>query len=227
MFETLIETRRDMGPGWRPRALVVAGAVHAVALAVVLIQHYFEVPPITEAPIQVTFARFAPPPPPPPPPPAAAPVAKATPPPHLVEPTKVPEVVAPTPPPPVDVPQAGDGGVPGGVEGGVPGGVADAVPQPTGPLPIGGDVSAPVEIERVSPVYPPLARAAGSQGVVVLMAVIRRDGTVGDVKVVRGLGMGLSEAAVEAVRQWRYKPALQNGVPVDVYMSVAVQFRLS
>jgi protein TonB len=98
---------------------------------------------------------------------------------------------------------------------------------PTGPLRIGGDVTAPVLVHRVQPVYPPMARSSRITGVVQLEAVIRRDGSVGNIKVLRGVRGGLTEAAIDAVKQWRYQPGLQRGTPVDVYMNVKVSFELS
>ncbi len=63
-------------------------------------------------------------------------------------------------------------------------------------------------------------------GEVVLEIVVRRDGSVGDLKVIKGLGGGLNERAVQAVRQWRFSPARRQGTPVDVIVEVAVEFRL-
>ena len=76
---------------------------------------------------------------------------------------------------------------------------------------------------------PELARRAKVQGKVILQAVVRKDGTVGDVQVLQSPGskLGFDEAAVEAVRQWRYKPGLQNGKPVDVYFTIIVEFYLT
>jgi TonB family protein len=55
---------------------------------------------------------------------------------------------------------------------------------------------------------------------------VRRDGSVGDVRVLRGLGAGLNEKAIEAVRQWRFSPARRHGAPVDVIVTVSVEFKL-
>ena len=60
----------------------------------------------------------------------------------------------------------------------------------------------------------------------VLEIVIRSNGTVGEVRVLRGLGLGLNEKAIEAVRQWRFAPATMKGTPVDVIVEVAVEFKL-
>jgi len=104
-------------------------------------------------------------------------------------------------------------------------------PPPSGPLLAGvGDVTNPVRIDEsvVEPEYPELARVARLEGNVILQAIIRADGTVGDVEVLRTNrpNMGFEEAAIDAVRQWRYKPAMQNGKPVEVYFTVFVDFKL-
>ncbi len=240
MFESLIDARRDRRPFWRPVTFGVAISVHACILAVIMIQDYFKVPPITEPPIHVTFAQFTPPPAPPAPaapePPKPAPEAAPEPvaeevapvmPTEMVQPESTPEVVS-TEPMPEPAPAGGaEGGVEGGVPGGVPGGAPMELPLPAGPLRVGGDVSAPEAISRVPPEYPMMARSARVEGNVKLEAVIRRDGTVGDIKVVQGLRMGCTEAAIAALKRWRFKPAERNGVPVDVYYTLTVGFKLS
>ena len=70
------------------------------------------------------------------------------------------------------------------------------------------------------------ARRRGVSGDVVLEIVVRRDGSVGDVKVLQGLAGGLNDRAVQAVRQWRFAPARRQGAPVDVIVEVAVEFKL-
>ncbi len=79
---------------------------------------------------------------------------------------------------------------------------------------------------RVPPRYPELARQAGVQGKVLLQAVIRKDGSVGNIAVLQSAGarLGFDEAAARAVSQWRYKPGLQNGKPVDVTVTILVDF---
>jgi protein TonB len=104
-------------------------------------------------------------------------------------------------------------------------------PPPSGPLLAGvGNVSNPILIpeSKVDPEYPELARVARLEGNVILQAIIHDDGTVGEIEVLRTNrpNMGFEEAAMEAVSQWRYKPALQNGRPVEVYFTVFVNFTL-
>lgn len=95
-----------------------------------------------------------------------------------------------------------------------------------GPYRPGSGVEPPRLLREVKPRYAEAARRAGIQGEVVLEVVVRADGTVGDLRVVQGLGGGLDERAAEAVRQWRFRPGLRQGTPVDVIVEVSVEFRL-
>ena len=78
---------------------------------------------------------------------------------------------------------------------------------------------------RVQPVYPVLARQSGIQGVVVLHAIIDRDGRVSELRVISGHPL-LVKAAIDAVNQWRYQPTLLNGQPVEVETTITVSFVL-
>ncbi len=80
-------------------------------------------------------------------------------------------------------------------------------------------------IRRIQPDYPPLARQARIQGSVVLRAVISRDGRIENLQVLNGHPM-LAPAAIEAVRQWRYRPYMLNGEPVEVETQITVNFTL-
>jgi protein TonB len=91
---------------------------------------------------------------------------------------------------------------------------------------IGGGVSAPVVIYRVEPLYSEEARKAKYQGTVVFSAIVRKNGTLDILKVLRGIGLGLDENAVQALRQWKFRPGMKNGAPVDVYLNVEVNFSL-
>ncbi len=192
----------------------------------------------------MTFLVAPPPPPPPPPPPAAAPVKVVKMVSEVVNgqlraPTKIPEKVqmikeeeAP--------PDLGAGGVPGGVPGGIPGGSAGgviggilssqpvAVPKVATPqrVRVSTGVSSGLLIKKVTPNYPPLARQARIQGKVILQAEISKEGTIQNLQLISGHAM-LAPAAIEAVKQWRYKPYLLNGEPVAVETQVEVNFSLS
>jgi len=86
---------------------------------------------------------------------------------------------------------------------------------------------APERIKHVAPKYPPAAIRARAQGVVQLHIVINTAGDVADVSVIEGLPHGLTEEAIRAVRQWKYRPAMQDGQPVESSIDVSVQFQLS
>jgi periplasmic protein TonB len=133
------------------------------------------------------------------------------------------------------------GGVPGGVIGGVPGGVLGQVLGSTGVVPVLAKASAPASPKRVrlaqrvveanlihdvAPTYPTEAGRARIQGTVVLWAVIGKDGNVQDVRVESGLPL-LAQAAIDAVKQWRYKPYMLNGEPVEVDSRITINFTLS
>jgi protein TonB len=93
------------------------------------------------------------------------------------------------------------------------------------PIRIGGDIKPPSKVKDVKPVYPPVARDARVQGVVIVEAIIDATGDVVDTRVLRSIPL-LDEAAVEAVQQWRFTPTQVNGVPQPVVMTVTVNFTL-
>ena len=91
-------------------------------------------------------------------------------------------------------------------------------------VPPGG--TQPEEVARVIPRYPALARASNVGGAVVIRGVVRKDGSIDNVEIIKDLPYGLGEAAKEAVEQWRFRPATYRGEPIDVYYTVTVNFRL-
>jgi periplasmic protein TonB len=192
-----------------------------------------------------SVAKPAVPPPVMPPKPVARPVE----PPPVPAPTPAPQVVAPVATVPADqrdsagVPQdtpaqsdsrgsgsgtgvgSGDGSGAGegkgaGIGAGSGGGTGG------GPYRPGSGISPPGLLREVRPDYTEDARRRGIEGDVVLEIVVRSDGTVGNVKVLQGLGAGLDQRAIDAVRQWRFSPARRFGTPVDVMVEVAVEFKL-
>jgi len=109
----------------------------------------------------------------------------------------------------------------------VPPVAANARPAPPeGTFPVGGGVTAPSLIEKFEPRYSEEARAAKYQGTIVLSLVVGEVGFPRDVRVLRGLGMGLDERAVAAVSAWRFKPGMKDGMAVPVFATVEVNFRL-
>jgi protein TonB len=200
---------------------------------------------------QLLTFLVAPPPPPPPPPPAAAEVQRVVKPiqtdllntGELRTPTRIPQKIQMIKEDDAPPPMAASGGVVGGVPGGIPGGQAGgvigsvisataslAVPRfvPATPqrIRISAGVTKGMCIHREEPVYPTLARAARVQGDVVLSAIIDTSGQIQNLQLVSGHPM-LVPAAITAVRQWRYKPYLLNGQPVEVETTITVIFTLS
>ena len=102
---------------------------------------------------------------------------------------------------------------------------SDRPDEPDEPVRIGDGVPPPAKIHDVPPVYPPAAREAGVQGLVILEATIDPTGTVGNIEVLRSVPE-LEEAAIAAVDQWRYEPTLVDGAPVSVLMTVTINFLL-
>jgi len=97
--------------------------------------------------------------------------------------------------------------------------------KPSAPVPVGGDVQMAKVIRKVIPVYPALARSARISGVVQLIGVIGKDGTIQNLQLVSGHPL-LAHAAMEAVQQWVYRPTLLNGIPVEVIAPIEVHFTL-
>jgi TonB family protein len=95
-----------------------------------------------------------------------------------------------------------------------------------GPYRPGSGITAPAIVHEVKPDYTEEGRRRAIEGDVVLEIVVRADGSVGNVKLLQGLGAGLDQRAVDAVRQWKFSPARRYGTPVDVIVEVAMEFKL-
>ncbi|HYG99240.1 MAG TPA: energy transducer TonB [Terriglobales bacterium] len=127
-------------------------------------------------------------------------------------------------------------GAGGGIGSGVGGGVGAGEGPGVGPgrgggygggvFRVGGGVSAPKALATPDPEYSEEARKAKYQGTVILWLIVDQNGSPRDVKIARSLGMGLDQKAIEAVKQWKFEPALKDGRPVAVQINVEVNFRL-
>jgi periplasmic protein TonB len=189
---------------------------------------------------QLMMALVAPPPPPPPPPPAEVHIVKQVQTDivngQLRTPTKIPKKVEmikeEEAPPPMTAGVVG--GVPGGVPGGSMGGVMGGIIGGSALIPkvavqrirVSSGVTQGMVIKKVEPVYPAIAKTARVQGTVILAAVIGKDGAIQNLHVVSGHPL-LQGAAMDAVKQWRYKPYILNGEPVEVDTQVVVNFTLA
>jgi protein TonB len=158
---------------------------------------------------------------------------------QLRTPTKIPEKVQmikedEAPPPVMSAGVVGGvpGGIPGGAMNGVIGGIVSstpvAVPKVATPqrVRVSQGVTQGLLIRKIQPNYPPLARQARIQGSVLLQAEISKDGTIENLHLISGHPM-LAPAAIEAVKQWKYKPYILNGEPVEVETQITVNFTLS
>ena len=191
----------------------------------------------------MTFLAAPPPPPPPPPPPAAVKIVKQVETDivnnQLRTPTKIPKKVEmikeeDTPPPQMAGVVGGvPGGVPGGQMNGVIGGIISstpaAIPKVATPqrVRVSAGVTQGLKIKNVNPVYPQMAKIARVQGPVVLAAVIGKDGTIQGLHVLSTASPLLNQAAIDAVKEWRYRPYILNGEPVEVDTQITVNFTLS
>ena len=227
---------RALGPG------SFSLAVHAIVVAAIIVLPLVgdDVLPAASDAVRAFFVppvEVALPPPPPPPPPAGARALKPAP--AAPRPTAAAKFVAPIEVPELVQPEESldlgvEGGVPGGVEGGVPGGVLGGIvgglpaappPAAVAPVRVGGIIRTPKLLNLVKPEYPPLAVQARTTAIVVVEAVVGADGRVQTAKVLRGQPM-FDQAALEAVKQWRYQPLLLNGVPMPFVVNVSLVFNI-
>jgi protein TonB len=157
----------------------------------------------------------------------------------LHAPTKIPKdikmIKEDAPPPPTSAGVAGmagmAGGSPGGVFGGTIGSTGPAIhvapPKPTGPARISGGVIAGMRTAFVQPQYPPIAKVAHMSGTVVLSAVISTTGSIEKLSVLSSTNPMFNNYAMDAVKQWRYKPYLLNTQPTEVDTTITVNFALN
>jgi periplasmic protein TonB len=243
MFDDLVISSAHPTLTHKPWTVALSAVIQAVIVGVFILIPLL----VTEAlpKEMVTTFLVAPAPPPPPPPPApkveiVKPVA------HLIQAGKL---TAPTViPKKVNIikeeaqpPDMGAVGVVGGVPGGMPGGSAGGVlggiiggtsggpppPPPKTPdrIRVGGNVQQANLIHQVMPMYPEIAKTAHIQGTVILHAIISKEGTVQELQYISGPPL-LMRSAMDAVRQWRYRPTLLNGEPVQVDTTISVVFTL-
>jgi protein TonB len=248
MFDTLVESSKHGQENTKTGVyMLVTGSLYAVGLLVAIVGTIVYTSPNLADMFDVS-TMIAPPPPPtaPPPPPAQAVVPKNIPAPTtFTPPTKpperIPEASEVQPRQVVAVSHGVPGGVPGGVAGGVPGGISkgdDAPPPPPPPPPaptptpapprkltVSGGVLQGSAIKKVQPPYPPIARAARAAGAVQIQVTISEEGRVIEASVIGGHPL-LRDAALQAAKQWVFKPTELTGVPVKVQGVLTFNFTL-
>jgi protein TonB len=236
MFDDLLEStneKKKTNKGW---SVILSGLLQAFILSILILIPLIYTEALPKA--MLSTLLIAPPPPPPPPPPPAAvktivkPVARLINSGKLMQPRAIPKEVAVFKEAELPPDVINNAGATGGVFGGIPGqgmvaAVAPPPPKPTAPTRVkqGGNVTAASIINQTRPLYPPLARQARIQGNVVLHAIIDKDGKVAQLEVISGHPL-LVQSALDAVKQWRYKPTQLNGDPVEVDTTITVTFTM-
>ena len=236
MFNELLESstqKKKTNTSW---SVVLSAIIQISVLSVLVLLPLLYTQALPKA-MLATLLVAPPPPPPPPPPPVKAvikPVARLIQSGKLVQPRAIPKEVAvfkEAELPPDVVNNSNQGGVFGGIPGqGLMAESGPVVPPPPKAAPParikqGGAVTAASIISQTKPNYPPLARQARIQGTVVLHAIIDKDGKVAQLEVISGHPL-LVQSALDAVKQWRYKPTLLNGDPVEVDTTITVTFTM-
>ena len=242
MFEEMVVSSPKGKKTNKPWTVIISGVVQATFLAVLILIPLIYTEALPKASL-ATLLIAPPPPPPPPPPPAATQIVKVKPQVHLMDagklvapkviPKEVKIIKEEAAPDVMGTAGGVPGGVPGGQMGGVIGGViggVGAAPPPPKPTQTrirqGGAVTAASLVNKVNPTYPPLARQTRISGTVRLHAIISKDGSVQQLEVISGHPL-LVQSALDAVRQWRYRPTLLNGEPVEVDTTIDVIFSLN
>jgi protein TonB len=254
MFDTILNPSSGVPrQRWTTKAMSAVAHVAVIGVAALSALYATEVLPEPRESMAVFFAAPVPPPPPPvpaieePEPKRAQPVVTRRSTPRTSPVIAKAPIAAPIEAPSAITPETGleggefsraaiepgfENGRPGGVIGGIVGGVGIALPPPppppapAAPVRVGGEISAPRLVHRVDPEYPLFAQSAQIQGIVILEATVDRSGAVIDTKVVRSHSV-LDEAAVDAVRQWRYEPLRLNGQATPFVLTVTVSFSLA
>jgi protein TonB len=236
MFNELVVSgaNGEMARTHKPWSIGLSVIIQAAILGAMLLIPLIYTQVLPKA--MLTTFLVAPPPPPPPPPPQQAVVNQVQPAKVLAvnkmaAPTVIPkkiEIEKDEAPPAVNPNDtAGVAGGTGDVLGGVGTGAAPAPPPPAAPkrITVGGNVQAAALVNKVEPQYPPIAKTAHVSGTVVLHAIIAKDGSVEKLQFVSGPAL-LMASAMSAVKEWRYRPTMLNGQPVEVDTTVQVVFSL-
>lgn len=246
MFET-ISHKTSGNPRRRWTTVAISASIQTAVLVTFVMGTLYATDSLPAPRTMMVFIAGAPIPPPPPPPvvaevapkPAAKPVVSRVEPVHAAPVVATPVVAAPLEAP-VGIAaetglEAGAGTavqagfeteVAGGVVGGIGGFDTEVSAPPAEPVRVGGSVKAPKLLVRVPPDYPAMAASAQMEGRVILEATVDEKGNVDDVRVLRSQAI-FDEAAMEALKQWRYEPLVFNGRPTPFVLTVTLSFNLN
>jgi protein TonB len=231
MFDQLVVSG-EMQKTNKPWAVTLSALVQFVILGVMILIPLIYTEALPKGMLNTFLVAPAPPPPPPPP----QPIVKIIKAPKIINiqkmtaPTVIPKNIAVIKDEaPVIYTNSSEGvaGGTGNVLGGLIGGPAPPPPPKAAPsrIRVGGSVESASLINKVTPQYPPIAKTAHVSGTIVLHAVISKDGSIQELQYVSGPPL-LMKAAMDAVKEWRYKPTTLNGEPVEVDTTIDVVFTL-
>ena len=234
MFDQLVISSPNPTKTHKSWTVALSAIVQSIILGILILIPLIYTEALPKGMLNTFLVAPAPPPPPPPP---AAPV-KAVRAPRVVQLNKM---VAPTVIPknvaivkdeaPVIYTNGGgvDGGTGNGILNGIIGSGGSGPPPPPTKAPsrirVGGNGQAASLVNKVTPQYPPIAKTAHVSGTVVLHAIIAKDGSIQELQYISGPPL-LMKSAMDAVREWRYKPTMLNGDPVEVDTTISVVFSL-
>jgi protein TonB len=232
MFDQLVISSPNPTKTHKSWTVALSAIVQSIILGILILIPLIYTEALPKGMLNTFLVAPAPPPPPPPP---AAPV-KAVRAPRVVQLNKM---VAPTVIPknvaivkdeaPVIYTNGGvDGGTGGGILNGIIGSGGSGPPPPpkaASRIRVGGNVQAAALVNKVTPQYPPIAKTAHVSGTVILHAIIAKDGSIQELQYMSGPPL-LMKSAMDAVKEWRYKPTMLNGEPVEVDTTISVVFSL-
>jgi protein TonB len=231
MFQQLVVSG-DVERTHTPWSVALSATVQAVIVGVMILIPLMYTEVLPKGMLNTFLVAPVPPPPPPPPQPAVKVVPKVINVQKMVAPTVIPKNVAIVKEEaPVIYTNSNEGvsGGTGNVLGGLIGSGPAGPPPPPATTPqrirVGGNVEAASLINKVAPEYPPIAKTAHVAGTIVLHAIIGKDGTIRELQFVSGPPL-LMKSAMDAVKEWRYKPTMLNGEAVEVDTTVDVVFSL-
>jgi|SRR5580704_4796197 protein TonB len=234
MFDQLVVSSAHPTKTHKSWTVALSAIVQSIILGILILIPLIYTEALPKGMLNTFLVAPAPPPPPPPP---AAPVKTVRAPKivqlnKMVAPTVIPKNVAMIKDEaPVIYTNGGgvDGGTGSGILNGIIGSGGSGPPPPPTKAPsrirVGGNVQAASLVNKVTPQYPPIAKTAHVSGTVVLHAIIAKDGSIQELQYMSGPPL-LMKSAMDAVREWRYKPTMLNGDPVEVDTTISVVFSL-
>jgi protein TonB len=232
MFDQLVISSPHPTKTHKSWTVALSAIVQSIILGILILIPLIYTEALPKGMLNTFLVAPAPPPPPPPP---AAPVKTVRAPKivqlnKMVAPTVIPKTISIVKDEaPVIYTNGGvDGGTGSGILSGIIGSGGTGPPPPpkaASRIRVGGNVQAAALVNKVTPQYPPIAKTAHVSGTVILHAIIAKDGSIQELQYMSGPPL-LMKSAMDAVKEWRYKPTMLNGEPVEVDTTISVVFSL-